>query len=47
MTLPMTQGTMPTSNRLRILFLVSAHNSLSQRIFIALTEQGHDVISPS
>jgi putative two-component system hydrogenase maturation factor HypX/HoxX len=39
----MTQGTMPTSNPLRILFLVSAHNSLSQRIFIALTEQGHDV----
>ena len=34
---------MPTSNPLRILFLVSAHNSLSQRIFIALTEQGHDV----
>ncbi len=34
---------MPTSNPLRILFLVSAHNSLSQRIYIALTEQGHDV----
>ena len=34
---------MPTPNPLRILFLVSAHNSLSQRIFIALTEQGHDV----
>ncbi|HET6548004.1 MAG TPA: enoyl-CoA hydratase-related protein [Solirubrobacter sp.] len=34
---------MPTSKPLRILFLVSAHNSLSQRIFIALTEQGHDV----
>ena len=34
---------MPSANPLRILFLVSAHNSLSQRIFIALTEQGHDV----
>jgi putative two-component system hydrogenase maturation factor HypX/HoxX len=28
---------------MRILFLVSAHNSLSQRTQIALTEQGHDV----
>ena len=28
---------------LNILFLVSAHNSLSQRIFIALTELGHNV----
>src|SRR5919197_6252718 len=28
---------------LRILFLVSAHNSLSQRAYIALTELGHDV----
>ena len=28
---------------LRILFLVSAHNSLSQRAWIALTELGHDV----
>ena len=28
---------------LRILFLVSAHNSLSQRAYIALTEQGHEV----
>src|SRR5690348_6013189 len=27
----------------RILFLVSAHNSLSQRAWIALTELGHDV----
>ena len=31
----------PTSRR--ILFLVSAHNSLSQRAFIALTELGHRV----
>ena len=28
---------------LRILFLVSAHNSLSQRAQVALTELGHDV----
>ena len=28
---------------LRILFLVSAHNSLSQRVFVALTDLGHDV----
>ncbi len=28
---------------LRILFVTSAHNSLSQRAFIALTELGHDV----
>jgi putative two-component system protein, hydrogenase maturation factor HypX/HoxX len=28
---------------LRVLFLVSAHNSLSQRAYIALTELGHDV----
>ena len=27
----------------RILFLVSAHNSLSQRAYIAITELGHDV----
>ncbi|MBV9416016.1 MAG: hypothetical protein JO363_13625, partial [Solirubrobacterales bacterium] len=27
----------------KILFLVSAHNSLSQRAWIALTERGHDV----
>jgi putative two-component system hydrogenase maturation factor HypX/HoxX len=27
----------------RILFLVSAHNSLSQRAYIAVTERGHDV----
>ena len=31
------------SRALRILFLVSAHNSLSQRAHIALTELGHDV----
>jgi putative two-component system hydrogenase maturation factor HypX/HoxX len=29
--------------RLRILFLASAHNSLSQRALVALTEVGHDV----
>jgi putative two-component system protein, hydrogenase maturation factor HypX/HoxX len=28
---------------LRVLFLVSAHNSLSQRAFIALTDLGHEV----
>jgi putative two-component system protein, hydrogenase maturation factor HypX/HoxX len=28
---------------LRILFLASAHNSLSQRVFVALTEVGHKV----
>ena len=28
---------------LRVLFLVSAHNSLSQRAYIALTELGHEV----
>jgi hypothetical protein len=28
---------------LRILFLVSAHNSLSQRAYIALTELGHEL----
>jgi putative two-component system hydrogenase maturation factor HypX/HoxX len=31
------------SKSLRILFLVSAHNGLSQRAWIALTELGHDV----
>ena len=29
-------------NPLRILFVTSAHNSLSQRAYIALTEMGHD-----
>jgi putative two-component system hydrogenase maturation factor HypX/HoxX len=34
----------PVAERpLRILFVTSAHNSLSQRAFIALTEMGHDV----
>ncbi len=28
---------------LRVLFLVSAHNSLSQRAYVALTERGHQV----
>jgi putative two-component system protein, hydrogenase maturation factor HypX/HoxX len=32
-----------TARRLRILFVVSAHNSLSQRALVALTELGHDV----
>ena len=32
-----------SSGSLRILFLVSAHNGLSQRAWIALTELGHDV----
>ena len=31
------------ASSLRILFLVSAHNSLSQRAWIALTELGHEV----
>ena len=33
----------PAARRLRILFLVSAHNSLSQRAYVALSESGHDV----
>ena len=33
----------PAAQPLRILFLVSAHNSLSQRALIALTELGHQV----
>lgn len=40
------RGEAPTrldASRLRILFLVSAHNSLSQRAYIALTELGHEV----
>jgi putative two-component system hydrogenase maturation factor HypX/HoxX len=32
-----------SANTLRILFLVSAHNGLSQRAWIALTELGHEV----
>ncbi len=32
-----------TPNGLKVLFLVSAHNSLRQRAYIALTELGHDV----
>ena len=31
------------AGRLRILFVVSAHNSLSQRALVELTELGHDV----
>ena len=34
---------MSPSRAMQILFLVSAHNSLSQRAWIALTERGHDV----
>ncbi|HTE61889.1 MAG TPA: hydrogenase maturation protein [Solirubrobacteraceae bacterium] len=33
----------PAARALRVLFLASAHNSLSQRALIALTELGHDV----
>ena len=33
----------PAAPRCAILFLVSAHNSLSQRALIALTELGHSV----
>ena len=34
---------LPARQPLRILFLVSAHNGLSQRAWIALTELGHKV----
>ncbi len=40
------RGEVPTpvaENPLGILFVTSAHNSLSQRCYIALTEMGHDV----
>jgi putative two-component system hydrogenase maturation factor HypX/HoxX len=37
------QPVKPAEQPLRILFLVSAHNSLSQRAEVALTEIGHDV----
>jgi putative two-component system protein, hydrogenase maturation factor HypX/HoxX len=33
----------PARSPHRVLFLVSAHNSLSQRAYIAVTERGHDV----
>ncbi len=33
----------PAATKLRVLFLVSAHNGLSQRALIALEELGHDV----
>jgi putative two-component system protein, hydrogenase maturation factor HypX/HoxX len=33
----------PVATKLRVLFLVSAHNGLSQRVLIALEELGHDV----
>jgi putative two-component system hydrogenase maturation factor HypX/HoxX len=33
----------PARSPLRVLFLVSAHNSLSQGAYIAVTERGHDV----
>jgi hypothetical protein len=33
-----------TSRRQPILFLVSAHNGLSQRAWIALTELGHEAV---
>jgi putative two-component system protein, hydrogenase maturation factor HypX/HoxX len=36
-------GEGPAERSLQILFLVSAHNSLSQAAYIALTELGHDV----
>src|SRR5262245_65603237 len=32
-----------TTRRLRVLFLVMAHNSLSQRVRVALVELGHEV----
>jgi putative two-component system protein, hydrogenase maturation factor HypX/HoxX len=39
----MDRSARPGDRALRILFLVSAHNSLSQRAQIALTELGHDI----
>jgi putative two-component system protein, hydrogenase maturation factor HypX/HoxX len=36
-------ATLRAERPLRILFLVSAHNSLSQRAFVGLTDLGHDV----
>ena len=33
----------PPAHRMRILFLTSAHNSLSQRAFVELTGLGHAV----
>ena len=31
---------------MRILFLTTAHNSLSQRLEIELTERGHEILGP-
>jgi putative two-component system protein, hydrogenase maturation factor HypX/HoxX len=43
MQLPRMAPARSAHRRLRVLFLVSAHNSLSQRVQIALTELGHEV----
>src|SRR6188472_1388143 len=41
---PQHETPVPTGRRcLRVLFLVSTHNSLSQRVEVALTELGHEV----
>lgn len=42
-TLPIAAPALRAERPLRILLVVSAHNSLSQRVFVALTELGHDV----
>ena len=42
---PQDAASAPRAERsLRILFLASAHNSLSQRVLVALTELGHRVV---
>ncbi len=40
---PLAAPALRAERPLRILFVVSAHNSLSQRVFVALTDLGHDV----
>ena len=42
-TIPIAAPALRAERPLRILLVGSAHNSLSQRIFIALTDLGHDV----
>jgi putative two-component system hydrogenase maturation factor HypX/HoxX len=42
-TLPIAEPALRAERPLRILLVVSAHNSLSQRVYIALTDLGHDV----
>lgn len=40
---PLAAPALRAERPLRILFVVSAHNSLSHRVFVALTDLGHDV----